>query len=138
MRAAALPGCAEFFASWLGAADDHSHSTAPPEPALLRDYRPKVFGPDDFAALEAFTQILIPHRRHAGPSRSTLRTVHRFRAATFLAPQTQKLWWDATTGLRAAGFHAADGRGREALASRDDARDHAGLPGSMAVPSSTR
>ena len=62
VRAAALPGAAEFFSVWAHAANQHDHSSsaAPPEPPLLRDYKPKFFAPDDFAALRAFTEILIP------------------------------------------------------------------------------
>ncbi len=65
VRASALPGAAEFFAAWLRAATDSQHAAAtnafaPPEPPLLRDYQPKFFGVEDFAALQAFTEILIP------------------------------------------------------------------------------
>ncbi len=63
MRAAALPAGAEFLSAWLNAAQEHGHqsgSTAPPEPPLLRNYKPKFFAPEDFEALEAFTGILIP------------------------------------------------------------------------------
>ncbi len=62
-RAAALPGAAEFFAAWLRAADAHKHNTSsapPPEPQLLRDYKPQFFDAADFEALQAFTEILIP------------------------------------------------------------------------------
>lgn len=58
LRAAALPGAAEFFSTWLQAAA--KHSPAPPEMPLLRNYQPKFYAPEDFAALESFTEILIP------------------------------------------------------------------------------
>jgi hypothetical protein len=49
-RAAALAGAMEFLAGWLKAADDHQHNPAPPEPPILRDYRPR-FCDADFTAL---------------------------------------------------------------------------------------
>src|ERR1051325_78727 len=57
--AVTLPGALEFFHPWLHAAGGGQHY-APPDPGKLRDYEPKFFGADDFAALEAFTAILIP------------------------------------------------------------------------------
>jgi len=62
VRAAALPGAARFFGAWFdAAAHGQTHrAMAPPEPPLLRDYKPQFFDADDFAALEAFAAILIP------------------------------------------------------------------------------
>jgi hypothetical protein len=119
VRAAALPGAAEFFAAWLQAADDHSHapgSSAPPEPPLLRDYKPKFFASEDFEALEAFTQILIPTDDTPGA-----REAHCAHFIDFLlqasgsVPATQRQWRDAMDALKSAGFHAADAKGRAAL-----------------------
>src|SRR5512132_1521953 len=61
-RAAVAAGGAEFFGAWLrqGAAHQHASSPAPPEPPLLRNYQPKFFNGEDFEALQAFTEILIP------------------------------------------------------------------------------
>jgi hypothetical protein len=117
MRAAALPGGAEFFASWLRAADDHAHSTAPPEPPLLRDYKPKFFSPGDFAALEAFTQILIPTDDTPGAREAHCAQYIDFvlQSSAEFAPQIQKQWRDAMAALSAAGFHAADSKARQAL-----------------------
>ncbi len=116
-RAAALPGAAEFFAAWLRAADDHSHNSgpaAPPEPPLLRNYQPKFFRPEDFQALQAFTEILIPTDDTPGA-----RQAHCAHFIDFLLqaspPRTQAQWRDALAALRAAGFHAADAKGREVL-----------------------
>jgi gluconate 2-dehydrogenase gamma chain len=113
-RAAALPGAAEFFSAWLRAADDHQHSTAPPEPPLLRDYQPKFFGKGDFEALQAFTEILIPTDDTPGAREA--------RCAHFIdfvlqasPPNTQEQWRNALTALREAGFHAADAKGRASL-----------------------
>src|SRR5256885_1930439 len=63
VRAAALPGAAEFFSARLKAAEEHQHSTqpsAPPEPPPLRNHTPRFFDKDDFEALRSFTEILIP------------------------------------------------------------------------------
>jgi Gluconate 2-dehydrogenase subunit 3 len=113
-RAAALPGATAFFAAWLRAADDQRHNTAPPEPPLLRDYRPQFFALEDFAALEAFTEILIPTDDTPGA-----REAHCAHFIDFLlqanAPALQQRWRDAMSALMQAGFHAADARGRAAL-----------------------
>lgn len=114
IRAAALPGGAEFFSAWLQAADDHQH--APPEPALLRDYQPKFFSAEDFEALRAFTEILIPTDDTPGA-----REAHCAHYIDYLlhaadeAPAMQKQWRDAMEVLREAGFHTADAKGRAAL-----------------------
>jgi hypothetical protein len=116
IRAAALPGGAEFFSAWLAAADDHDHSTAPPEPPLLRDYQPKFFSSEDFSALQAFTEILIPTDDTPGA-----REAHCAHYIDYLlhaadnAPAMQKEWRDAMAALKQAGFHAADSNGRTAL-----------------------
>jgi gluconate 2-dehydrogenase gamma chain len=114
MRAAALPGAAEFFSTWLRAADDHQHNPAPPEPPLLRNYQPKFFGPEDFEALSAFTEILIPTDDTPGA-----REAHCAHFIDFLlhenTPQMQKQWRDAMTALKTAGFHSADAARRAAL-----------------------
>lgn len=114
IRAAALPGGAEFFSAWLRAADDHQH--APPEPSLLRDYQPKFFPPEDFRALQAFTEILIPTDETPGA-----REAHCAHYIDYLlhaaddVPEMQKRWRDALTALKAAGFHSSDAEGRAGL-----------------------
>ena len=122
MRAAALPGAAEFFAAWLRAAQEHQHdsgstgSTAPPEPPQLRDYQPKFFAPDDFEALQSITEILIP--TDDTPGAREARCAHYIdflMQASGGVPQTQNGWRDAMKALREAGFHAADAKGRAAL-----------------------
>jgi len=122
VRAAALPGAAEFFAAWLRAAQEHQHGsgssgfTAPPEPLLLRDYQPKFFAPDDFEALQSFTEILIP--TDDTPGAREARCAHYIdflMQASGDAPQTQNGWRDAMKALQEAGFHAADAKGRAAL-----------------------
>jgi hypothetical protein len=118
IRAATLPGATQFFSAWLSAAQSHPHasSTAPPEPPLLRDYKPKFFSPEDFEALQAFTQILIPTDDTPGA-----REAHCAHYIDFVLqsagtmPAYQKQWRDAMSLLKAAGFHDADAKGRAAL-----------------------
>ena len=116
-RAAALPGATEFFSAWLRAADEKHHgSNAPPEPPLLQNYQPKFFGPDDFSALQAFTEILIPTDDTPGA-----REAHCAHFIDFVLqaadsePNMQKQWRDAMAALKQAGFHSADAKGRAAL-----------------------
>ncbi len=124
LRAAALPGGSQFLAAWLRGADEHDHgghSSAPPEPPLLRDYQPKFFDTRDFAALQAFTEILIPtddtpgaREAHCAHSIDFVLNFVVNPAAEF-APQMQTEWRGAMDSLRSAGFHAADAAGRAAL-----------------------
>jgi hypothetical protein len=109
-----LPGAAEFFGAWLKAADEHRHSTAPPEPPLLRDYKPRFFEADDFGALEAFTEILIPTDDTPGAKEAHCAHFIDF-VLQAQTPAVQKQWRDAMAALREAGFHAADAKGRAAL-----------------------
>jgi hypothetical protein len=123
LRAAALPGGAQFLAAWLKGSEeqdehDHAgHSSAPPETPLLRDYQPKFFDASDFAALQAFTAILIPTDDTPGAREAHCALYIDFvlNAAAEFAPQMQTEWRGAMGSLRSAGFHAADARGREAL-----------------------
>jgi hypothetical protein len=120
LRAAVLPGAAEFFAAWLKAAGQHEHSsssTAPPEPPLLTNYQPRFFSPEDFSALQAFTEILIP--TDATPGAREAHCAHYIdyvlHASEGFAPEHQKQWRAAMAALKEAGFHAADAKGREEL-----------------------
>jgi hypothetical protein len=119
LRAAALPGAAAFFSTWLRAdtAHPHSASTAPPEPPLLRDYRPAFFDRSDFDALQAFTEILIPTDESPGAREAHCAHFIDFvlQASTEATPEIVRQWRDAMAALREAGFHAADGAGRAAL-----------------------
>jgi hypothetical protein len=118
VRAAALPGGAEFFSAWLQAADDHKHSSdAPPEPPLLRNYQPKFFSADDFSALQAFTEILIPTDDTPGAREAHCAHYIDFllHAADGAAPAMQQEWRAAMQALKAAGFHAADPKQRAIL-----------------------
>ncbi len=118
VRVAATPAGMEFFAAWSQAAQQHNHSSdAPPEPATLRNYQPQFFSPDDFQALQAFTEILIPTDDTPGAKEAHCAHYIDFllHAMTGHAPETQKQWRSAMAALKAAGFHAADQKGREAL-----------------------
>lgn len=124
-RAAALPGAAEFFSAWLKAAEDHSHSSAaPPEPPLLRNYQPKFFPAEDFAALEAFTEILIPTDETPGAREA--HCAHYIDFVLQASPaETQKQWREALSALRDAGFHSADAKGRAAIVEKMSRPEHA-------------
>jgi hypothetical protein len=112
LRAAALPGAALFFPSWVKAAQTHDHqsgSTAPPDPKLLRDYTPKFFMGEDFEALQAFTEILIPADDTPG--------AHDAYCAQFIdfvlqasdeMPQTQTAWRKAMQAIKETGFYTAE------------------------------
>lgn len=118
--AAGLPAGAQFFSAWLEAAarhQAHRRIDAPPESPLLREYRPAFFAPDDFEALRAFTEILIPTDETPGAREAHCAHFIDFvlQASTEHAPQTQRQWREAMRALREAGFHAADRAGREAL-----------------------
>jgi hypothetical protein len=108
VRAAALPGAAQFFAAWLEAGRTAQHvSQAPPQPPFLRDYTPRFFSPQDFQALQAFTEILIPTDETPGAREA--RCAHYIDFVLQAAePGMQKQWSDALSALRKAGFHAAD------------------------------
>lgn len=119
VRASVLPGAAEFFSAWLHQAGTSgmSNTFAPPEPPLLRDYRPKFFDAEDFAALQAFTEILIPTDETPGAREAHCAHFIDFvlQAADGVMPELQQRWRDALAALRTAGFHAADAQGRAAI-----------------------
>jgi len=110
-----LPGAMEFLSIWLRAAQDHQHGpAAPPESPLLRNYKPKFFDAEDFAALQSFTEILIP--TDDTPGAREAHCAHFIDFVISASPQaTQKQWRDALASLRAAGFHTGDAAARAAL-----------------------
>ena len=115
--AATLPGALEFLSPWLEAAPIHGQHYAPPDPGKLRDYEPKFFEKDDFAALEAFTEILIP--ADDTPGAREARCAHfidfLLQASAALDPNMARQWRTAMQALHDAGFHAADAKAREEL-----------------------
>ncbi len=119
LRAAALPGGAAFFSTWLRADTGHNHPgpIAPPELPLLRDYQPAFFDGGDFAALQAFTEILIPTDESPGAREAHCALYIDFvlQASTEAAPGIVRQWREAMAALKQAGFHAADAAGRATL-----------------------
>jgi Gluconate 2-dehydrogenase subunit 3 len=119
LRAAAAAGGAEFFGAWLrqGSGHQHASNTAPPQPPLLQNYVPKFFDADDFQALQAFTEILIPTDETPGAREAHCAHFIDFvlDASTGIAPDTQRQWRDALSAVKTAGFHAADAAGRAAI-----------------------
>ncbi len=98
LRAAALPGGSLFFAKWFDK-----------QPAQLENYEPKFFSRQDFAVLQAFTEILIPTDDTPGA-----REAHCAHFIDFVlsnssdVPQSQSNWKEAMQALKSAGFHSAD------------------------------
>ena len=117
MRAAALPGAAQFFSAWFQDARAQQHaavSQAPPQPPFLRDYTPRFFSADDFQALQSFTEILIPTDETPGAREA--QCAHYIDFVLQAGSQSvQKQWTDAMAALKQAGFHSADAPGRLSL-----------------------
>lgn len=113
MRAAALPGGAEFMSAWLRA-QDHDHA-APPEGPLLKNRQPAFFSAEDFEALQAFTEILIPTDGTPGAKEAHCAQYIDFLMAASEGLPVQKQWRDALATLKSLGFHAADAKGRGEL-----------------------
>jgi len=119
----AAPAAGEFFAAWLEAAhvlpsrDSDGSQAAPPEPPLLRDYTPKFFDPVEFAALGAFTEILIPTDDTPGAREAHCAHFIDFvlQASEGKAPDAIRQWRAAMRALKDAGFHDADDRAKAAL-----------------------
>ena len=108
LRAAALPGAAQFFSAWFHAGRAAQRaSQAPPQPPFLRDYKPRFFSPEDFQALQSFTEILIPTDDTPGAREAQCAHYIDF-VLQAAEPGMQKQWSDAMTALNRAGFHAAD------------------------------
>ena len=139
-RAAALPAGMQFFAAWSRAGQGHMHehgshgsegSSAPPDTHQWKQYTPKFFSPEDFAALQSFTEILIPSDETPGAKEAYCAdfidfVLHSDEADNFAA-DTRHHWRSAMAALKAAGFHAADAKGRAEIVetiSRPE-RDHA-------------
>jgi hypothetical protein len=117
MRAAALPGGAEFMSAWLRA-QDHNHaanSSAPPESSLLTKREPKFFSAEDFEVLQAFTEILIPTDGTPGAKEAHCAQYIDFLMTASEGLPVQKQWRDALASLKSVGFHAADAKGRAEL-----------------------
>jgi hypothetical protein len=120
IRISSLPAGMAFFSAWTKAAEQHQHtagSPAPKDASELENYQPQFFSPEDFEAIQSFTEILIPTDESPGA-----REAHCAHFIDFVlhgmdgyAPETQKQWRAAVTALRQAGFHSADSEKRRAL-----------------------
>jgi len=116
VRAAALPSGALFFSSWLKTSEGHNHqsgSAAPADPRLLLHYTPQFFSPEDFQALQSFTEILIPADNTPGAREAYCAHYIDFvLQASSETPRTQASWRKAMAALKETGFHTAETSGR--------------------------
>lgn len=120
VRSAALPGATVFFSEWLKGAGENQHehhASAPPEPDYWSGYQPKFFNAEDFGALRAFTEILIPTDETPGAREAHCAYFIDFvlQASNGYAPATQQRWRKAMASLKDTGFHAADEKGRSTI-----------------------
>lgn len=118
VRAAALPAGAQFLAQWMRAAQSHQHGAATePDESSLANYQPKFFQGQDFEALRAFTELLIPTDETPGAKEAHCAEFIDFflHSMDAYSPETQNQWRAAMTALRTAGFHAANAAGRAKL-----------------------
>ena len=99
---AALPGGAVFLASWLNAAE--------------HNYTPKFFAPDDFATLEAFSEILIPSDKDPGAREARCADYIDF-VASAEDPSVQSNWRKAMEAVKQTGFNTATAERRLELVS---------------------
>ncbi len=114
--ALAAQGASEFFTAWLDAANAPAHLHLAQEQPVLRDYQPKFFDAEDFAALQAFTEILIPTDDTPGAREAHCAHFIDFvLAASTEAPQNQGQWREAMRALKSSGFHAASKAERETI-----------------------
>ncbi len=137
VRAAASPAAAAFFSEWLSAAHIGEHGVghnAPPEPAYLNDYQPKFFSRDDFDALQAFTEILIPTDETPGAREAHCACFIDFvlHASTGYAPETQERWRHAMASLKEAGFHTATAKQRGTIVEAISRPERDGSPATPA------
>lgn len=134
IRASATPAGIHFFSRWTEAAQSQSatahsgtsHSGAQSAPDFLATYPPQFFSARDFAALESFTQILIPTDETPGA-----REAHCAHFVDFLlhsmgtlSPDTQQQWRDALSSLEAAGFHDSSPEQRKSMVAKIAAPEH--------------
>jgi hypothetical protein len=91
---AALPGGALFLAIWLNAAQ--------------QNYTPKFFGPDEFEALRAFSEILIPSDEFPGAREARCAEYIDFVVhASAEEPAVQSSWRKAMDAVKQTGFYTA-------------------------------
>ncbi len=134
MRAATVAAAPEFLNAWLRAGESHSGagasaalshsvagaSAAPPEPDRWTNYRPAFFSREEFAALDAFTAILIPSDDTPGAREAHVAPFIDFvvNAAAEYAPEMQEEWRDAMRALDARHFNGLSPAGQYATVER--------------------
>ena len=120
IRISSLPAGLTFFSAWTRAAQQHGHAPGagtPKDTSELANYKPQFFSPEDFEAVQSFTELLIPTDETPGAREAHCAHFIDFvlHAADGYSPDTQKQWRAAIAALREAGFHSADGSRRQAL-----------------------
>jgi hypothetical protein len=128
--ACAIAAAPEFFTSWLGAAQPHSHDAAPPEPDRFRDYQPQFFSREEFTALDAFTAILIPSDETPGAREAHVVPFIDFVlfSAAEYADDMQHTWREAMHRLNPAHFNLLSPAGQLSVIegmSQDEGLQHA-------------
>jgi gluconate 2-dehydrogenase gamma chain len=78
------------------------------------EYRPQFFSAEDFAALESFTEILIPTDDTPGAREARCAQFIDFYVNASPA-EAKERWREAMQALRTAGFHTASAAERPAL-----------------------
>lgn len=141
-RAFAAAGAQPFFSGWIRAAEADAHayahgagSHAPPEPDRWMGYKPRFFSPEQFAALQSFTEILIPSDETPGAREAHVAPFIDFvvNAAGEYAPGMQKEWRTAMEWLDASGFRTMSPQARLQLVAeasapeRDGSKKHPGF-----------
>ena len=114
VRAAAVAGGQEFFASWLASAPLDAHTShghqenafAPPEPDRWSEYQPKFFSAEEFQILDHFTAILVPSDETPGAREAYVAPFIDFviNAAAEYAPEMQQHWHAAVEWLHRNNF----------------------------------
>lgn len=120
VRISSLPAGMAFFSAWTRAAQQHQHASGPPpreDASELAGYEPQFFAREDFEAIQAFTEILIPTDETPGA-----REAHCAHFIDFVlhsmdghGKETQQQWRAAVAALKKAGFHSAAPEQRRAL-----------------------
>jgi hypothetical protein len=129
VRISSLPAGMAFFSAWTKAAQQHRHSplsSAPRDTSEMESYQPHFFTPEDFEAIQSFTEILIPTDETPGA-----REAHCAHFIDFVlhsmdgyAEDTRQQWHAAVAALRKAGFHSADRERRRALVAEMAQAEH--------------
>jgi len=117
-----------------GAQQHASAHAAPPEPHFLDNYEPQFFSPEDLAALQAFTEILIPTDETPGAREAHCAAFIDFvlHASGSYARETQEHWRHAMNSLSEAGFHRAKDEQRARLVEAISRPERDGSPATAA------